>query len=320
MRHYYSIPENAVDPESGAIKGVSLISKGEAAGHYDDDGRQEIIDDVTLSQILQKCFEVKRLKVRADHGSGVMETIGWVENFCMGDNKIIGDMHIYDSEPNKPRIIEIAKKNPGHIGLSVEFSGANEIKGDTTAARCEELHAVALVSDPAANASLFSKPETTKPMPDDTTPEPIEDNKFEELLAKYTALEERLAKLETVPAEDADHQEPDGDEVVVVADDVKDEPSDPNNGGYEDEEKMSKFAAKVAEETLKRYAATVGLAPLKKAGVPVVAKEKSWEDLISDEAANFDGDRVKAEAKLLGKLSDPAVRKAYSAKRPVKVG
>lgn len=141
----------AIDADSGTIKGVSMISLGEAKGH------DMFVDATTLQQVFNKSVEMGTVKVKADHGSGVFATIGYMDNFSLTADKVLGDMHIYEAEPEKPRIFEIADKNPDHLGVSIEFSGDDERIDGTLFARCTELITAALVSDPAANKSLFSK-------------------------------------------------------------------------------------------------------------------------------------------------------------------
>jgi len=152
-REYYfadDFVQSRIDPNSGTILGVSLISKGEAKGHGC------WIDDKTLDQVLMLAQRAGSVKVKANHGSGVLDTVGFVDNFRRFGEKILADLHIYKSEPERNRIFEIAQTNPSHLGISLEFSGQDEIKDGNCLARADELYTAALVSDPAANKSLFS--------------------------------------------------------------------------------------------------------------------------------------------------------------------
>jgi len=185
----------------GIIKGVSLIKRGPAVGHADKQGRQMMVDEKTIAQIFECANQLGTLKVRADHGSGVLSTIGYVENMRVEGEKILGDMHIYESEESRPKILEIAQKNPDHLGLSLEFGGEDEVDGEHVFARCNKLIAVALVSDPAANTSLFS----AKPIPRVTLHEEsktinqkavntnMDIKNFESLSARIKALEDALS-------------------------------------------------------------------------------------------------------------------------------
>ena len=151
-------PAGAVNESGGTIRGVSLISTGEARGHFDTEGRQIVIDDKTLSQISACAARMGTLKMRLNHGSGVQDTAGYIDNIRREGGKVLGDLNFYHAEENKAKLLEIAQRNPDHLGLSLEFDGVDEISGDgkSLLARCDNLYAVALVSDPAANKQLFS--------------------------------------------------------------------------------------------------------------------------------------------------------------------
>lgn len=144
-----------VDESNNCINRVSLISIGEAKGHKDYAGRQMYVDQTTLSQVYKSCLEKGSVKVKADHGSGVFSTAGFVDNFVLENGRVCADLHIYESEEEAAKIFEIARKNPTHIGISLEFTGVDEEVANTCVARCDEVITASLVSDPAANKSLF---------------------------------------------------------------------------------------------------------------------------------------------------------------------
>jgi hypothetical protein len=210
-----------VDPEEGVIQRVSLISLGEARGH------DVFVDKTTLQQVFDQATELGSVKVKADHGSGVFATIGYVDNFSMNDKQVLGDFHIYESEPERNRIFEIASKKPDHLGMSIEFTGDDERVDGQMRARCDELITSALVSDPAANKSLFSKKtvDTQKtprsvPPKDMATKTPAtklktkledpqkekEPTEMEAMLSRMEKLETRLSKYESEDEEDEDDE------------------------------------------------------------------------------------------------------------------
>jgi hypothetical protein len=156
-RHYFAaIPgESRVDEANRVIRRVSLISEGDAKGHKDEDGRQVVVDQTCLDQIFEFCQAAETVKVKIDHGSGVFSTAGYVDSFFREANRVTGNLHIYETEDEAPRIFEIARTNPRHMGISLEFVGNDEIEGKKCLARCSEVMTAALVSDPAANRSLF---------------------------------------------------------------------------------------------------------------------------------------------------------------------
>lgn len=325
--YFTALSTPTVDPEKGVIRGASLISMGNARGHFDDKGRQVIVDEVTLEQIFKQCKKLGTVKVKADHGSGVFEIVGWADNFCLTADKVLADLHLYESEPNRPRLLEIAEKNPTHMGISMEFTGADQARGTVCLSRCDEVIAAAIVDDPAANSSLFSaippEPEPNKTMEPETTPETPD--KYEELSSKFDALSskfEEFAKKFETPEDDTDEPEA----PVVVATDPQDEPapSDPKkvyeNPDSDIDDETTKKIELAAERVFKKFAATLGVTTLGKPGtVAGPVKVKTFSEMVEDETKNFGGDRVKAEAHLLSKIGkDEAIKKAYSAHRLVK--
>ena len=334
MKHYFTALETpAIDSENGIIRTVSLIELGDAKGHFDKKGRQVIVDDTTLEQIFRECKKLGTIKVKADHGSGVFEIVGWADNFSLTANKVTADVHLYESEPNRPRLLEIAEKNPTHMGISMEFTGEDKPRGTVCMSRCDGIVAAALVDDPAANSSLFSVPVTDEStdknepdtnMDDDKTPQDkpsVEDrlnelaSKFEELATKFTAK--------------FGADEPDGDEAPPAdappappATDPADEPagSDPKKTYSEDE--VTKVAELAAERAIKSFASKIGVANLGKPGSPpaTAPKEKHFEEFVAEVAtANHKGDQTAARAHVLTNLSkNPEWAKAYAATRNVK--
>jgi hypothetical protein len=321
MKYFSALSTPVVESDKGIIRAASLISMGDAKGHFDDKGRQVIVDEVTLEQIFKQCKKLGTIKVKADHGSGVFEIVGWADNFCMTAEKVLADIHLYESEPRRPRLLEIAATNPTHMGISMEFTGADKARGTVCLSRCDEVVAAAIVDDPAANSSLFSaippEPETKKTMEPETTPDEVPD-KYEELSKKFddlTSKFEEMSKRFDTPDPDTDAPET----PEPVATDKKDEPAENPDADIDDE--ITKKAEMAAERAFKKFAAQLGVSTLGKpgngGGNP--PKVKTYSEMIDDEAKNFDGDRVKAESLLLSKIGkDEAIKKAYTAHRLVK--
>ena len=359
MKHLYKSLDKSprVDAQNGVIHGVSLIQSGDAAGHFDDKGRQEVVDSVTLEQMFKYCKGKESIKVKADHGTGVFSTVGYVDNFALTSDKLLGDLHIYDAEPERDRLFEIADKNPEHMGISLEFEGKDKPSGNVSLVRCEVIHSAALVSDPAANKSLFSKdgdPEQdqknkhTTTMADnkkeDDKPS-VEDRldelskKFEEMTAQYAKKfdsedededegegddkeSEKKLKIEKLKKElkKLEDGEPDGDE-NVVAKDPKKEPaeSDPKKTYTEDD--LKKTAEFAAQSAVKHFASKIGVTNLGKPGATVEQKkEKHFEEHVVDLATtSFKGDLTAARVEILTHFSKyPDAKKAYEAQRQVK--
>lgn len=145
-----------VDKTNAIISGVSVITAGiEALGHG------SYIDAVTLSQ-MEACAKTYAggLKVVDRHTKGsdsIFSTVGSLRNFRVEGNQLKADLHLLKSEPNSAKLLEMAETIPDTFGLSVAFSGPDEVIGGKTYNRCTELYNAALVDVPAANPTgLFS--------------------------------------------------------------------------------------------------------------------------------------------------------------------
>jgi hypothetical protein len=134
------------------IKGVSVISVGEAKGHG------LFVDAQTLLEV-KACAESYSggVKVNLDHGAGIKDIIGLVTNFRITGEKLIADLHLLESADRRAYVLEIAEKLPDTFGISIAFSGpVREISGRKFAS-CTELYSADLVQTPAANPTgLFS--------------------------------------------------------------------------------------------------------------------------------------------------------------------
>jgi len=326
--HFYSLAKPSVS-QDGTITSISLIKLGDAEGHFDRKGRQETVDETTLLQVFNNCKMLESVKVKADHGSGVFSTIGWVDNFSLTNNKVLADFHIYENEPQRGRLLEIAQKNPEHMGMSLEFEGKDENDGVKAFARCEKILAVALVSDPAANSSLFSisqtKSETkTKQMEKEpegnemaVEPTPTElatmyaemKSCYEELAMKFSAYED--GKTEEVAPE-------------PVAVDPEKEPAkkmaEPDATKEDEDEKQAKMAELGAARAIKMLSSKLGLISLGRSGVGgITPTVKTYSEIVKSETTRFDGDKVKAEAFILSQISsNEEYKKAYVAHRNLK--
>jgi hypothetical protein len=191
-----------VDREAGVLRGVSVITEGEAKGHG------MIVDSVTLEQV-KACAEtyVDGLRVKMDHATGIDAMVGVLRDFQIDGIQLRADLHLIKSHEDFEKILEMAENMPGSFGLSISFSGESEdveVPSDDTeevepnsgelppsvggsveivrAARCMEIYSADLVDQPAANPSgLFQvMPENIKP--EEVPPvAPVEEVKVEEV-------------------------------------------------------------------------------------------------------------------------------------------
>lgn len=322
MKLYTALESPRIDKDNGIIRSVSLMELGDAKGHFDKKGRQVIIDNVTLEQLFKECNKLGRIRVKADHGSGVFEVIGWADNFALRSEKVTADLHIYQSETNRARILEIAEQNPTHMGISMEFTGEDKASGQKSLSRCDGVITAALVDDPAANSSLFSaKEEETKTNTNTNTMD--EENKeptLADLMSKFEEIEARMTALETPPVEDEPEaaEEP---EKELESDEPEKELSELPEG--DNEKKIELAAQRGAEIAIKAMSAKLGLIKLGKPGSAKEATEpkvKTYSEHVDDLAKEkFDGDRVKAEGHILTNFAKfPEAKNAYEAARNVK--
>jgi hypothetical protein len=154
-----------VDRERGIIKGVSLIAKGEARGH------DKMCDQRTLETVRDCAQEYKDgLRVKFNPSTfqhGVGSLLGYIpaKSVRIEGDKTVGDLHVYEYFPNdaKEYLYEIAERTPGNIGLSIEFTGDDEVIDDNKFARCDQIFAATVVDLPAANPTgLFAESEEAK--------------------------------------------------------------------------------------------------------------------------------------------------------------
>ena len=178
---------------SDVIEAVSIISVGEAKGHG------LYVDAQTLREV-KACAETYAggVKVNLDHGAGIKDIIGFVDNFRIVGEKLLGDLNLLQNADRRAYVLEIAEKLPDTFGISIAFSGPVRESGGKRFASCEELYSADLVQTPAANPTgLFSfeaKPvdKISKQMEDapEIEIEPKEDEvSIADIISRLSALE-----------------------------------------------------------------------------------------------------------------------------------
>lgn len=134
------------------IEGVSIISIGEAKGHG------LYVDETTLLEV-KACAESYKggVKVNLDHGAGIKDIVGFVNNFRIEGTQLLGDLNLLETSPMHDYVLEISSKLPDTFGISIAFSGPIREEDGMAFASCTELYSADLVQTPAANATgLFS--------------------------------------------------------------------------------------------------------------------------------------------------------------------
>lgn len=195
-----------IDEKAGIIYGVSLATVGPARGHG------VMCDHTTLEQLRDCARQYSGgLKVKMTHRGDAGDIVGAIRNIQIEGSKLLGDLHLLDSYEKRAYVLEIAAKIPDTFGLSVAFSGPEEVKGAQSFARCAEIYSCDLVSEPAANPDgLFSVreidagagatlPHSTSPLSNSMTSDEIKalvnasvDTKLTEFSGRVRAVEDSL--------------------------------------------------------------------------------------------------------------------------------
>lgn len=195
-----------VDATKGIIFGVSLITSGLIAKGHDLE-----VDKTTLEQMLS-CAEArpgKKLPVKWNHKTGADAVSGYLKNFRIEENKLVGDWHLLKSHERYAHAIELATEMPECLGLSTSFRGEDEVVGLKKFARCTDLVSADLVASPAANPDGFFEEAETPPVdssaggmakPSTTTgaaeQQPAKEFSLADVMAGITAINTRIDGLD----------------------------------------------------------------------------------------------------------------------------
>ena len=196
------------------IEGVSIISVGEAKGHG-------LFVDMQTLQEVKSCAETYKggVKVNLDHGAGIKDIVGFVDNFRIIGEQLLGDLNLLENAEKRDYILEIANKLPDTFGISIAFSGPIRERDGRRFASCNELYSADLVQTPAANPTgLFSfeakgVDNNFQQMEDATIEiEPKEDEiSIADIVSRLTALETAFGdykkKMEEMPAAEPEKKE-----------------------------------------------------------------------------------------------------------------
>ena len=265
LSYFSTATGSAVDREAGMLRGVSVITEGEAKGHALQ------IDTKTLEQV-KACAETYAdgLRVKMDHFTGIDAMVGVLKNFSIDGAKLRADMHLLKSHADFAKIMEMAETMPGAFGLSIAFSGAPEGGDDATRfARCTEIYSCDIVDIPAANPTgLFS--ELMKTEPEST----IEDEALATVTITVTtpedAAEEAAEEAEETAEETAEPTEEASEEVAEGTEEMTEE---------EEETKSPALDAIVADVATFAAAQTVLTAELATLRADLTTKESVISNL-----------------------------------------
>ena len=264
LSYFSTATGSAVDRDAGMLRGVSVITEGEAKGHALQ------IDSKTLEQV-KACAETYAdgLRVKMDHHTGIDAMVGVLKNFSIDGAQLRADMHLLKSHADFQKIMEMAETMPGAFGLSIAFSGAPEGGDDATRfARCTEIYSCDIVDIPAANPTgLFS--ELMKTEPEST----IEDEALATVTITVTTpedAEEAAEEAEETAEETAEPTEEASAEVAEVTEEMTEE---------EEETKSPALDAIVADVATFAAAQTVFTAELATLRADLSTKESVISNL-----------------------------------------
>ena len=214
MLHLTTFSEiGPIDEANGVIKGVSVITLGQARGH------DLIIDQTTLEQVVTAAQAYENgVKVKVDHGGGVFSIVGSVKDFRIEGDKVKADLHLLKTADKKQHILELARELPDTFGLSVSINGLHERKDGNTYARCSRIRSCDIVTDPAANPDgLLEEGATVDTLPTNMDTELNElKNWVEKAEKRFSSLEAMMGELKKaieVPEEDEEDKKEDGKEM-----------------------------------------------------------------------------------------------------------
>ncbi len=156
----------AVDAKTGVIRGVTVGQAGvEATGkfiHLDADGnltrdpnkavrKLQIVTDSKTLETLMKAAEAGGLKFksREDHSDEIGARLGYADNFSLQGDKVICDLHVFDSYRNRELLLETAAKTPEEVGISIDMDPSYEVHNGRALMRIETLYAVDVVDEGA---------------------------------------------------------------------------------------------------------------------------------------------------------------------------
>jgi hypothetical protein len=178
----------AIDSVSGSIKGVSVITLGEAKGHG------LWVDGVALSKLVE--LAGAQVKVKLNHpesgeAPAFQTTAGMLTNFRVDGDHVRADLELLKSEDYFDKIIEMAQKMPKDFGLSIRVQYDTEEVEGKDYIRPTMIESVDLVDSPAANPNGLFSVKTTEP--DKTKNKPMS-----ALIAKALGLAETATEQDVV--------------------------------------------------------------------------------------------------------------------------
>lgn len=118
-----------------------------------------MIDAETLNQVQLLGEASEPVKVLANHSNDIEKIVGMLYGFRIDGNRVRADLELLSNHPDVEYFSELLQKLPDQIGFSISFSGIpEEDDNGMRLARVTDLLSVDLVTEAAANASVYSAP------------------------------------------------------------------------------------------------------------------------------------------------------------------
>jgi hypothetical protein len=179
---------DSIDEENGIIKGVKILGRLSKNGReYSEKSRQDAA----------KCYE--GIGVNLDHlrtggERSVRDAGGWLAECVAKPDGVYGNLYLLKTDPQTPKIFEIARRNPNRIGLSHVAEGVvRAVGGKNVVESIQSVQSVDLVQNPATNKGLFESEEpvskkTLREFVDGIKGEHPEKSKLQKLLESDPAM------------------------------------------------------------------------------------------------------------------------------------
>lgn len=137
-----------VDRKAGIIYGVAFATVGDVRGH------DEVFDQKTL-ELYQKLIREFSggVRIKVDHGSGVMATVGAYRNPRIEGDKLVGDLHVLPGAEDRDLLFDMAEEMPDTFGVSPHILRKLEKISGRNYTRPTEIFHADIVDVPATNPS-----------------------------------------------------------------------------------------------------------------------------------------------------------------------
>ena len=162
----YRLSAATIDADAGVVRGVTVAKSGVIAmgkfiyidrgGAITKDVTQAVrkiavgTDEVTLESLLLAAEAAGgKIKVRSDHNDDIGARGGYADNFRRTGDRVVCDLHLFDSYKDRDVFLETAQKTPELAGLSIDFKPTFQIKNDVALMRVSDLIAVDIVDEGA---------------------------------------------------------------------------------------------------------------------------------------------------------------------------